>query len=75
MDDIKLFAKNEKELESLILTIEYKTRTSGYRNGIWLRKMYHVCKENWKTVNNVRNRTAKTRKNQNTRRKGNLQVL
>ena len=30
--------------------------------------------EKWKTTNDGRNRTTKTRKNQNTRRKGNLEI-
>ncbi len=39
MDDIKLFAKNEKELEALIKTVRI------YRNGIWHRKMHHARNE------------------------------
>ena len=37
--------------------------------------MCHAPKEKWKKTNNIRNRTAKLRKNQNTWRKGNLQAL
>ena len=37
--------------------------------------MYHATNEKWKKTNVSRNRTTKLRKNQNTWRKGNLQVL
>ena len=37
--------------------------------------MRHVHNEKWKKTNNGRNRTAKSRKNQNTWRKGKLQLL
>ena len=70
MNNIKLFAKNEKELETLIQTIE-----PGYRNGIWHRKMCHVDNEKWKKRKNRRNRTVKSRKNQNVWGKGKLQML
>ena len=46
----------------------------GYRNGIWPRKMNHANNKR-KTTNNGCNRTAKSRKNQNVRIKGKLQVL
>ena len=37
--------------------------------------MCHTNNEKGKMANDVRNRTTKSRKNQNTRRKGNLQIL
>ena len=36
LDDIKLFAKNQKEMETLIQTARIKKR--GRRDGIWLIK-------------------------------------
>ena len=44
MDDIKIFAKNEKELEILIQTVIIYSQ-SIYRNGIWNRKMRHASNE------------------------------
>ena len=52
-----------------------KNLQSGYKDGIWHRKMYHANNENQKTSTGRKNRTTKSRKNQNARRKGNLQVL
>ena len=60
MDDIKLFAKNEKELETLI--------QAG-------RKTRHANNEKWVTTHVERYGTTKSRKNQNARRKENLQIL
>ena len=37
--------------------------------------MFHVNKEKWKTTNDGRNRTTKSRKNQNAKRKENLEIL
>ena len=48
---------------------------SGYSDGIWHRKMCHVNNEKRKTANDGRNRTTKSGKKQNPRRKRNLQVL
>ena len=42
MDNSKIFAKNEKELETLI--------HAGHRNGIWYRKMCHARHEKWRTT-------------------------
>ena len=50
MDDIKLFAKNEKELETLIHTV--RIYSQGHRNGIWHRKVCKACKEKWQTAAN-----------------------
>ena len=47
---------------------------SGYRIGIWHRKMCHSYKKKCEKRDNGRNRTAKSRKNQNARRKENLKV-
>ena len=41
----------------------------------WRRKMCVAHNEKWKKPNNERNRTATSRKNQNARRKGRLQVV
>ena len=60
IDNIMLFAKNEKELET---GSNNKNIEPEYRNGIWLRKMCHAQNEKWKKTNN---RSAKSRKNQNT---------
>ena len=43
IDDIKLFAKNDKELEILV----EKNIQPGYRNGIWHWKMYLAPNEKW----------------------------
>ena len=43
MDDINLFARNEKELE--IPTTNCKNISSRYRNRIWYRKMCHIRNE------------------------------
>ena len=44
MDGIKLFAKNEKELETLIRAVRIYSQD---RNGIWHRKMCYACNEKW----------------------------
>ena len=44
MDDIKLFAKNEKELETLTGSENIQ---SGRRNGIRHKKMHHANNEKW----------------------------
>ena len=52
-----------------------KNIQSGYRNGIWHRKMCHARNEKRKKTKNGSNKTVKWRKNQNARRIGKLQVL
>ena len=47
MDDIKLFAENEKELETLKYTVWIET---GHRDGISHRKMSHVSNKNRQTT-------------------------
>ena len=66
-----LFAKNEKELETQIQTIKINIRT-GYRNGIWHRKICHVYKGQ---KNNGRNRTTESEEYWDTQRSRNLQEL
>ena len=50
MKYIKLFAKNEKELEILI--------NAGHRDGIWHRKMRHVNNQKRKTTHDRRDGTT-----------------
>ena len=47
---------------------------SKYMNGNWHRKMCHASNEKRETTHDGRKRTTESRKNQNTRRKGNLQI-
>ena len=42
MDDMELFSKNEKELETNKCSENIQ---SGYRDGIWHRKMCHASNE------------------------------
>ena len=71
MDDIKLFAKTEKELET---NTRSQNTQSGYRNGIWHTKMRHASNEKWK-MTHYRRKTTKSRQNSNAQRKGNLRIL
>ena len=73
MDDIKLFAKSEKELEILILTVKIYGKQKGIR--YWIEKMCHANNEKRKPTNVGRNRTTKLGKNQNARGKENFQLL
>ena len=54
MDDIKLFAKNEKELETLIQPV----RTYS-QDGIWHTKMCHANNEKREMTHDGRNGTIK----------------
>ena len=72
MKDIKLFAKKEGTGNP---NTGSDNKQSGYRDGIWHRKMHHANNEKRKTTHDGRNRTTKSRKNQNARRKGNLQIF
>ena len=45
MDDIKLFAKNEKELENLILEVRIYSQDIGMESGIYVPCLY------WKMAN------------------------
>ena len=49
MHDIKLFARNEKELE---INTNNKNIQSGHRNVIWHRKMCHAHNGKWEKTNN-----------------------
>ena len=60
MDNIKLFAKNEKRIGNP--DTDSEDIHSGYRAGIWDRKMCHANNEKWKTTNDGRNGTTKSRK-------------
>ena len=64
--------KINKESET---NISNKNMQSEYRNRIWHWKRNHVNNEKWKKIDYGRNNTAKSRKSQNARRKGRLQVL
>ena len=66
MDDIKLFTNNEKQLVTLIQTIRIYSQDIEMEFGI---KMCRTNNEKLKNINDRRNRTAKGRKNQNTREK------
>ena len=59
------FAKNEKELETLIQTVRIYSQDIGMEFGI---KMHYASKERWQTTHDGRNGTTKSRENQNTRR-------
>ena len=48
MDDIKLFAKNEKELETLIHADRISSQDIGMEFGI--EKMCHARHEKWQTT-------------------------
>ena len=52
LDDIKLFTKNMKELETLIYAIKIYSQDIG---------MCHACNEKWQTAYNWRNGTTKSR--------------
>ena len=69
MDNIKLFAKEKRNWWVLYKLKEYSVRMLG------IEKCAMLIMKNGKKTNNRRNRTIKSRKNQNAWRKGNLQVL
>ena len=48
MDDIKLYAKNEKGLETLIHTV--RIYSQDIRMEFGSRKMCHACNEKWQTT-------------------------
>ena len=60
MDDIIPFAKNEKELETLIQAM--RIYNQGDRSGIRHRKMRYANNEKRETTHDGRNRTNKLRK-------------
>ena len=53
MDDNKLFAKNERELETLIQSRE--NIQSRFKNGIWHRKKRHASRKKRETTRDRRN--------------------
>ena len=59
MDDIKLFAKNEKELKTLIHAVRIYSQDIGMEFGI--EKMCHACNEKWQMTPDRQNGTAKSR--------------
>ena len=61
MDDIKLSAKNKKELETLIHAMCIYCQDIGME--FWHRKMRHARNENRQTIADGRNETAKSRQN------------
>ena len=70
IDDIKLFAKRFGNHNT-----GCDNTQSGYRDGIWHRKMRHANNEKWETIHDGKNRTTKSRKSQSAWRKENLQTL
>ena len=70
--NIKLFTKNEKELETIILAIKIYSNNIGM--GFAIEKC-HANNEKWKTTNDGRNRTTKSRKYKTALRKENCKYL
>ena len=70
-DQPHLFAKNEKELETLKQTVRIYSQDRGMECGIEKYTMLEMKKGK----HDRRNRLTKSRQNQNARRKGNLQIL
>ena len=60
MDDIKLFAKNERELEILIHAVRIYSQNIGMEFGI---EKCHASHEKWQTTYDWRNRTTKSCQN------------
>ena len=58
MDDIKMFAKDEKEQET-DKKKKHKNVKSEYWNGIWHLNRCHAHKKKWEKKNSGKNRTAK----------------
>ena len=59
MDDIKLFAKNEKEQETLRHALRIYSHDIAIEFGT--EKMSHASNEKWKMTSNWRNGTTKSR--------------
>ena len=70
LDDIKLFAKNVKDLETLIQTVKIYSQDQNWYSAY---KMRHASNEKWQTTHNGRSLTTKS-SNQNARKNGNLQI-
>ena len=73
MDDRKLSAKNEKELETLIQFERIYSQDIEMKFDI--EKMRNASNEKRQTSNDERSRTANSSNKQNTRRKVNLHIL
>ena len=58
-----------------ILIQSVRIYSDDIRIAFGIKEMWHANNEKGKTINDGRNRTTKSRKNQNTWRKGNLQIL
>ena len=56
MDDMKSFAENEKELETLIQVAKRYSQDMGMKLSI--EKILHINNEKQEMTNNVRNRTS-----------------
>ena len=72
MDNIKQFAENEKEFKTLIQVVRIYNDDIGIEFGL---EKCDMLDKKRKTINDGINRTTKSRKNQNTWRKRNLQIL
>ena len=59
VDDIKLFAKNWKKMET---NTDRENLQSGYTDGIWHKKMYHANNEKRETKNDGRGGITISRK-------------
>ena len=60
MDDIKLFAKNEKELATLLQSVRIYSQDIGIEFAV---KMCHASNEKRQTTPDGRNETAKSKRN------------
>ena len=69
IDEIKLFSKNDKEIETLIQAVKIYSQDIQMEFGI--KKCPMLIMSSGKTTNDGK----KIKKNQNTSKKGNLQVL
>ena len=72
MDDINLFAKKDKELETIIKVERIYSQDKGMEFGRG--KICDAKNESWETTYDRKNRTNKSRKNQEAWRKRNLQI-
>ena len=71
MDDIKLFAKNEKELETLIHTVRIYSQDIGMEFGIEKCAMLVMKSGKWHTIDGI----ELPNQDKNARRKRRLQIL
>ena len=72
MNNIKVFAKNEKELEILIQVIRIYSQDIGIEFDTEKCAMFIM---KWEKTSKGRNRTTTSGKNQNAWREGKLQIL